>query len=346
MLSRECLLWATFHSTSGSGKSLILKFFFFFLNQGVKWCLGINGKSKHQRLYLFSQHAVTLNLDSKQEFTEFLFMYDEFMFSLDCKYGRIHLKMCNHWQRHQQSTLLSLTWKTTWIEMHRNTSLNVDLQVNGFELSSALKMSSKKNITASESTRLHLEMGVKVSCCQNDHCGIVEASFDWKTSEHLWSEGRVRMEEREGVVSYMKSYLSLAWEKKSEYEMYEFTKPLYVSVTGDWEADSAAPVALRCDVITLSQRLPSRLIIWLAALTKTVDQRAQSAANPPQAAVFPSPRLGDFTPERLQLIFTLSLLLLAGQYCVMNLYCLLVTAVIKPHHKHQKGRWYWNDLYY
>lgn len=62
--------------------------------------------------------------------------------------------------------------------------------------------------------------------------------------------------------------------EKLESETYQFTKRLYVSATRDQEPDSAAPVALRCDVITLCQRLPSRLIIWLAAPTKMVDRRA------------------------------------------------------------------------
>lgn len=80
-------------------------------------------------------------------------------------------------------------------------------------------------------------------------------------------------------------------------------------MTRVWEPDSGAPVALRCDVTTLCQRLPSRLIIWLAALTKMVDQRAQSVTNPPQAAISHPLHSG-----RLQL--TSTLLLQAGHYCV------------------------------
>lgn len=68
-------------------------------------------------------------------------------------------------------------------------------------------------------------------------------------------------------------------------------------------------MALRCDVTTLCQRLPSRLIIWLDALTKMVDQRAQSVTNPPQAAISHPLHSG-----RLQL--TSTLLLQAGHYCV------------------------------
>lgn len=61
------------------------------------------------------------------------------------------------------------------------------------------------------------------------------------------------------------------------------------------EWDITAPVALRCDVTALCQRLPSRLIIWMAALTKMVDRRAQSLTNPPSGCCSPSSHLVDFT---------------------------------------------------
>lgn len=63
-------------------------------------------------------------------------------------------------------------------------------------------------------------------------------------------------------------------------EIYLFTKGLCVWMTRDWEPDSSARAALRCDLTTLCQRLPSRLIIWLAALTKMVGPWDQPVTNP------------------------------------------------------------------
>lgn len=116
--------------------------------------------------------------------------------------------------------------------------------------------------------------------------------------------------------------------------VYLITQHLYVSTTRDWEPDSRAPVALRCDVTTLCQRLPSRLIIWLAALTKMVDQRTKSVTNPPQAAIFhPLVWLTSlWTPPadfHVIIIIIMGWTLLC--WCDKSL-CLFVTAELKPHH--------------
>lgn len=103
-------------------------------------------------------------------------------------------------------------------------------------------------------------------------------------------------------------------------------------MTRDWEPDSTAPVALRCDVTTLCQRLPSRLIIWLAALTKMVDRRAQSVTNPYEPAIFHplvwSTSLWMPPADFHNVIITDWTLL---RLCDKSL-CLFVTAKIKLHH--------------
>lgn len=79
---------------------------------------------------------------------------------------------------------------------------------------------------------------------------------------------------------YLDAFLSCLGVGAEKKEIYLFTKGLCASMTREWEPDSSAPVALRCDLTTLCQRLPSRLIIWLAALTKMVEPWDQPVTNP------------------------------------------------------------------
>lgn len=118
-----------------------------------------------------------------------------------------------------------------------------------------------------------------------------------------------------GVVRYL-------WGGKLKNKTYLLTKSLYVWETRDWASDRAAPVALRCDGATLCQRLPSRLIIWLAALTKMVERRARSLSDPLRLLV-------PFTVNAsswLHCVITTDWALLC--YCDESL-CRFITAVIK-----------------
>lgn len=189
-----------------------------------------------------------------------------------------------------------------------NKSWEVNLQVNGFEPSSALEFTLRKRPSSqplkhSSALRLNsrvLEMwGKSVLLPElslrntenqswpknplNIH-GLPFETETWSNRRDRRCCGHALMWQKVWQDNWRPFCL---WGENYKIRfVYLITKHLYVSATGDWEPDSGAPVALRCDVTTLCQRLPSRLIIWLAALTKMVDQRTKSVTNPPQAAIF------------------------------------------------------------